>query len=40
MQKIIDEIKKLTLKQLKFLNTAILNEIWIREQVIGEDTHK
>jgi len=32
MQKMVDEFKKLSIEQLKFLNTAVLNEIWIREQ--------
>jgi len=32
MQKIVDKLKTLTFEQLKFLNTAVLDEIWIREQ--------
>ena len=32
MQKIVDELRTLTFEQLKFLNTVVLNEIWIREQ--------
>jgi hypothetical protein len=36
MQKIVDELKSLTFEQLTFLNTAILNEIWIREQDTGK----
>ena len=38
MQKAIDALEGLTLKQLKFLNTAVLNEIWIREQVIYKES--